>query len=84
MIRRRRPRRPGMALLRCSLIVVLIASGARQPTAVRAQEPVVPPADVEDGQRLYSEPARIVMARWQRRARGGSRSRAVPPRIVGR
>jgi putative heme-binding domain-containing protein len=41
-----------MALLRCSLIVVLIAGGARQRAAL-AQEPVVPPADVEDGQRLY-------------------------------
>jgi putative heme-binding domain-containing protein len=42
-----------MALLRCSLIVVLIACVARQHTTVRAQDPVVPPADVEDGQRLY-------------------------------
>jgi mono/diheme cytochrome c family protein len=40
-----------MALLRYSLIVVLIACGAHTP--VRAQEPVVPPADIEDGQRLY-------------------------------
>jgi putative heme-binding domain-containing protein len=41
-----------MALLRCSLIVVVIAGGARQQAAL-AQQPVVPPADVEDGQRLY-------------------------------
>jgi putative heme-binding domain-containing protein len=51
MIRRRRSRRAGIALLRYSLIVVLIACGAHTP--VRAQEPVVPPADIEDGQRLY-------------------------------
>jgi len=39
-------------VLRYSLIVVLIAGGGHH-TAVRAQEAVAAPADVEDGQRLY-------------------------------
>jgi putative heme-binding domain-containing protein len=38
---------------RYSLFVVLIAGPALFSTAVRAQEAVVVPADVEDGQRLY-------------------------------
>ena len=38
---------------RYSLIVVLIAGGAQHQTTAHAQEAVVAPADVEDGQRLY-------------------------------
>ena len=35
------------------IVAVLIASGTWDYVPVRAQDPVVPPADVEDGQRLY-------------------------------
>jgi putative heme-binding domain-containing protein len=42
-----------MTPLRYVLIVALVAGGAWRQAAVRAQEPVVAPADVEDGQRLY-------------------------------
>jgi putative heme-binding domain-containing protein len=38
---------------RYSLIVVLMAGGAQHQTTVHAQEAVVAPADIEDGQRLY-------------------------------
>jgi putative heme-binding domain-containing protein len=40
-------------MLRWALIVALIVGGARLHTTISAQEPVVTPADVEDGQRLY-------------------------------